>query len=392
MTTHPHSSGTKAQRRHALALPKRRYHVVMAIGVLVGMIALPLWLSKQLGSEKDAEARGAVEITQLPEAEQPTPLDAPAEALPDLLADVVEVGDNPTVALNDTPTEPSSTPRTTDTPTVTRPGRAAIIRPPEPVAPPLDPSLLRQTPAGSVPGPNSAGLTPLDAYAAQPVPTNGKASVSLIVGGLGVNAELTRRAIRELPASVTLSFAAQSDGLQDWINEARAFGHETLLEVPMEGQTSGSSETLLRTNIAPEINRRRLQSLLSNAQGYIGITPYQGDVFLTRSDALSPVLAELKASELAFFTDGVVDAPSLSSLAQTLELPFKSGFGQIDPVASEKVIEARLNGLAKAATDRAGLIGVGFAYPQTIDAVRRWARNLEDNNLILVPASQTLGP
>ena len=388
MTTHPHSRTTTAQRRHALALPKRRYHVIMAVGLLVISIALPLWLSKQFGSPRDAEARGAVQITQLPEADQPTPLDAPADALPDLLANSVEVGDNPTLDLVPSPAEHASDPA--PTPTVTR-GQAAIIRSPDPVAPPLDPSLLRETPVGPVPGPNSSGLTPLDAYAAQSVSTVGKSPVSLIVGGLGINTELTRRAIRELPSSVTLSFAAQSSGLQDWIDEARAFGHEVLLEVPMEGQNSGSGDRLLRSNIAPELNQRRLQTLLAAAQGYIGLTPYQGDIFLTRTDALSPVLAELKTSELAFFMDGTVDAPSLASLAQSLSLPYRSGFGQIDPVASEEVITARLNGLANAAKDQDGLIGFGFAYPQTIDAIRRWATNLEDDGLILVPASQTLG-
>ena len=388
MTTHPESRATKAQRRHALALPKRRYHVAMALILLFGVIALPLWLSAKFGSPKDAEARGAVQIVQLPEEARPTPLDAPAEALPDLLAGVVEVGDNPTATPGDEPAQaaPDQTPR----PTVNSPSRAAIIRPPTPKAPPLDASLLRRTPAGSVPGPNDAGLTPLDAYSAASVSLNGRSPVSLIVGGLGVNDALTRRAIRELPSAVTLSFAAQTDNLQDWINEARAFGHEVLLEVPMEGQGSGDGEDLLRSTTAPEVNQRRLQTLLSRAQGYIGVTPYQGDIFLTRTDALSPVLKELKASNLAFFTDGAVEAPSIEALVQSLNVPHKSGFGLIDPVPSEKVIEARLDGLAKAAENRPGLIGVGFAYPQTIEAVSRWALNLEDDGLILVPASQSL--
>ena len=37
-----------------------------------------------------------------------------------------------------------------------------------------------------------------------------------------------------MPPEITLSFVAYSDGLQGWIDMARANGHEVLLEAPME--------------------------------------------------------------------------------------------------------------------------------------------------------------
>ena len=55
-----------------------------------------------------------------------------------------------------------------------------------------------------------------------------------MVGGLGLNASATKAAIERLPPEITLSFVAYSDGLQGWIDMARANGHEVLLEAPME--------------------------------------------------------------------------------------------------------------------------------------------------------------
>jgi len=58
--------------------------------------------------------------------------------------------------------------------------------------------------------------------------------VALIIGGLGLNAATTRQAIESLPPEVTLSFVPYADGLQGWIDMARAAGHEVMLEAPME--------------------------------------------------------------------------------------------------------------------------------------------------------------
>ncbi|MEL6416685.1 MAG: divergent polysaccharide deacetylase family protein, partial [Pseudomonadota bacterium] len=58
-----------------------------------------------------------------------------------------------------------------------------------------------------------------------------KPTVSLIVGGLGTNATLTRSAIDNLPPDVTLAFAPTTDNLASWVRRARRAGHEVLIEV-----------------------------------------------------------------------------------------------------------------------------------------------------------------
>ena len=77
------------------------------------------------------------------------------------------------------------------------------------------------------------GRVPAQAYA-RPFRPNGKPRVALIVGGLGLNAVTTRAAIERLPPEVTLSFVPYADNLQSWIDQARAQGHEVMLEMPME--------------------------------------------------------------------------------------------------------------------------------------------------------------
>ncbi|WP_298911935.1 divergent polysaccharide deacetylase family protein [uncultured Algimonas sp.] len=381
----PTARAAAHRRRQSPRLPRRRHHLALSLGLLAVVAALPFLLARLVGDGADAEPHGAVAIATLPAGQRPSPLDASADRLPDLLADTVPVGDNPTEAMV----------RETK-PGIATPDKPRVITLPEPdlEAPPLDASLTRQSASGPIPGPNAQGLTPLAAYRAAVPDLDDRRPVSLIVGGLGINAELTERAIRDLPAAVTLSFAPQAPDLQDWVGKARARGHEVLLEIPMAGTGFDPSATeadrTLRTDTDAERNRRTLHALLASAQGYAGVTHYQGEAFLTRTDAAAPVLAELAASGLAFFTDGSFETPSLSALAQSAKLPFRQGHGIIDPAPSRRIIDARLNRLSDAAATDTGVVGVGFAYPQTLDAVQGWAATLSDDGLVLVPATAAL--
>ncbi len=126
------------------------------------------------------------------------------------------------------------------------PGQAIITFPdgPPPGAPTADDrSPLTAAPITGLtaPGPGGTllpiigadGKNPYQAYA-RPFTSNGKPKVALVIGGLGLNAKATRQAIEQLPPEVTLSFVPYADGLQGWIDLARANGHEVLLEAPME--------------------------------------------------------------------------------------------------------------------------------------------------------------
>ena len=93
--------------------------------------------------------------------------------------------------------------------------------------------LFAQGAAGMLPVIGPDGRTPAQAYARAAL-ADGKPKVALIIGGLGLNAKATHEAIEGLPPEVTLSFVPYADGLQGWIDAARAAGHEVLLEAPME--------------------------------------------------------------------------------------------------------------------------------------------------------------
>jgi len=273
-------SNPHPNRRVAVKLPSKRKHALLAACALVLGFSIPITYVSLFGDAKDAYSEGAQALAPLPQPETLAPLENETLDTPDLLAGDVPEGVNPT----ETPVEDTSTETNPDTP----PGAKRIEIPQDAGALPKAPiaGLTRQSTFGPVPvkGANTA----LKAYKRPFTRQPGKTPVSLIIGGLGVNRGLTQDAIERLPADVTLSFAAHSAGLQAWVDAARADGHEVLIEIPMDSANFDSTEPganrALLTTVPAGENGRRLDWMMSRAQGYAGLINFNGDIFLTRSD------------------------------------------------------------------------------------------------------------
>lgn len=286
-------------------------------------------------------------------------------------------------ALSETPIDVDGTGPIEGSALITLPGGAradASGNSPLPVAPIA--GLTAPGPGGAplpVIGPD--GRMPADAYA-RPFTPNGKPRVALVVGGLGLNAALTRRAIETLPPEVTLSFAPYAEGLQGWIDMARANGHEVLLEAPMEPTDYPENDpgpmTLLASGGPSETNAK-LEWLLSRATGYYGLTNYLGSRFMATPSAMSGFTTALRQRGLAFVDDGST-GPARGSLRVSADRV-------IDEDLSADAINRQFALLESMARSRGQALGSGFAYPVTVDEAARWAQGLPERGLQLAPAS-----
>lgn len=259
---------------------------------------------------------------------------------------------------------------------------AARRAPADPLPPAPIAGVVQPGPLGPLPAIAPDGRTPFSAYA-RPFRSDGSPKVALVVGGLGLNAAATRAAIERLPAEVTLSFVPYADGLQGWIDLARADGHEVLLEIPMEPANYPDNDpgpyTLL-SNSSPEEVVRRLEWLMSRASGYYGVTNYLGERFVGSDQPMNSFLVALKSRGLAFIDDGSARR-SRGAWARA------SADRIVDDQLSADAIVAQLNALETAARTRGQALGSGFAYPVTVEVAARWAEGLKARGVQLAPAS-----
>lgn len=367
-----------------------------------------------LGNESDAIAVGQIDIAPAPLPAASDNLEGNGTDLPDLLDGIVAPGANPTEQLDalgnpigaaeaalaggeQPAAQPVETianvqPVSTGPRTIMIDGQpidgGSVTTAALPKAPFSD--IVRNSPFGQVPTISNTGKKALDSYARPFTPTAGKSQVAIIIGGLGIDRNLTRRIIAETPPEVTLSFAAHTNGLQTWVHQARDRGHEVMIELPMEGNNFNAAEPgagrALKAEASTAVNIRNLDWLLSRAQGYFAITNYNGDRLISSDAAITPILQHLSNAGVGFVYDGSLSSDNLQGQSASANLTYKRAYNIIDNSSDFSAINAELSRL-EAAASASPQIGVGFALPETVLALKSWMSSLDAKGLELAPAS-----
>jgi polysaccharide deacetylase 2 family uncharacterized protein YibQ len=251
-----------------------------------------------------------------------------------------------------------------------------------------DPALIENSQFGPLPRIADDGRKPMTAYAGQAAP--GQFRIAIVVSGLGLSAKATAAALASLPPGVTLGFAPYAGDVQHWVNEARQFGHEVVLEVPMEPFDFPDSDPgphTLRAGVDENANLQRLSWTLSRVTGYAGVTNLLGQRFLSDSDALSPVMTSLTRRGLYFYDNGASTQSQASQVADATATPFAASNASLDGIQTAPEIDRQLSALESQARAHGSAVGTGFLYPVTVDRIAAWAKGLKGRGFVLVPVS-----
>ncbi len=409
-------------RRREARLPSVKSHMGRALAIILLSTAIIAAGFHFLGNPDDAKAVGQVSIDPLPLPEASDNLNGDGTALPDLL-DGLPQDVNPTEHLGSLQIDAlgnplmnsdtnnglagSSVPTTSPRPIlpdVSVSGPKTILIDGQPIGGGAFPTsalprapfsdITRNSPYGRVPKISATGKKAVTSYARPFSPAAGKNQVAVIIGGLGIDRNLTRRIINETPSEITLSFAAHANGLQTMINQARERGHEVIIELPMEGHNFNpadpGSDRALKTDNSAAINIRNLDWLMSRAQGYFAVTNYNGGKLLARNDVMMPILAHLSDSGLGLIYDGSESLGALPALSASSNLPYTQAFSIIDSQSNIAAIKTELDQLNAVSNAGATQIGIGFALPETLLALKSWVVTLENSSTELAPASFVL--
>jgi hypothetical protein len=215
----------------------------------------------------------------------------------------------------------------------------------------------------------------------------------VLINGMGVSDGVTAEAIKSLPAPISVAYGAYGRNLQDWVERARAAGHEVLLQIPLEPldyPTNDPGPHTLLTTLPPEENMKRLQWLMSRFTGYVGVTNQMGGKFETTQAAFVPVLEEVKARGLLFVDDGAVKDSVGGQIAGAIGADYASADVQIDAVPSPDDITKALSRLEALAKERGSAIGIASAKPATVKQLAQWAGQLQSRGFVLIPISAAI--
>uniref|UniRef100_UPI0034D2DC25 divergent polysaccharide deacetylase family protein n=1 Tax=Desertibaculum subflavum TaxID=2268458 RepID=UPI0034D2DC25 len=259
-----------------------------------------------------------------------------------------------------------------------------------PLPPVPDPALVQQSPHGPLPIVGADGRKPWQVYARPFDSADKRPRIAVMVADMGLSQAATQSAVTRLPSAVTLAFAPYAGDLQSWIAQARAAGHEAVLQLPMEPLDYPHNDPgprALLTSLKPSDNLDRLSWLLGRFTGYVGVTNYMGSKFTASTNDVRPVL-EVLAKRGLLFVDSRSSARSVATrIAADLGMPRAYNDRFLDNEASRNAIDARLEELERIALKNGAAVGIGYPYPVTIDRIAHWAPTLAAKGIALVPVS-----
>jgi len=265
--------------------------------------------------------------------------------------------------------------------------------PPSPPPGPFpDEALLEAGPHGPVPRIGIDGRTPMRVYSRLTEQrSDGRQRVSIVVGGLGLNAVVTEQAINQLPNATTIAFNPYAPRLRPLIDMARARGMELLLALPMESNghpANDAGDRALLTNLLPSANEDRLLWNLSRFQGYVGVVgaigSLRGERFAALSDPFLTMQDHLRRRGLLYIDPRPGARSPERAWGRSVDVV-------VDEPATRREIDLKLAILERLARERGSALGlVGDATPVVLDRISAWFQGLEARGVVLVPVSSNI--
>lgn len=251
-----------------------------------------------------------------------------------------------------------------------------------------DPEISERGATGIIPKRSRNGLRAMDLYSRQ-ADTEGNfgvARVVIIIGGVGISQTSTQQALKKLHPNVTLAFAPYGNSLKRWMEDARRKGHELLLQLPME------PIDYPQNNLGPHTLKAdaNLHWAMSRITNYVGVMNYLGNKLLAQPASLSPIFSEISERDLLFVEDGTVKNSLAQGVAVKELVPYAKGHILLDNVRSRSAIAEKLVKLAEQAKRTGVAIGVGNAFPDTIDLVAQFAQQAKKNGIEITPISSVV--
>jgi polysaccharide deacetylase 2 family uncharacterized protein YibQ len=249
--------------------------------------------------------------------------------------------------------------------------------------------LAEKTDQGVLPRVAPSGTRPLDAYARPGITNSGDVRVAIVVGGLGLDTSGTRKAISDLPGTVTLAFAPYGADLAKDTAAARATGHELLLQIPLEPfnyPATDPGQNTLTTDASAATNIGRLHWLMARMTNYVGVMNYMGAKFTADAGPLAPVMREIGQRGLMYLDDGS-SARSRAAEVAGSATPFVRADLVLDADLSAVAIDQNLNQLRTIAQQRGYAIATATAFPITIDRIAAFVQAAAQKGITIVPIS-----
>ena len=215
-----------------------------------------------------------------------------------------------------------------------------------------------------------------------------KPRVAVIIKNLGLSATYTEQILKLMPKNITLSFSHISPKLKKWVREARQKGFEVLIDLPMEPDgfpRNDPGRSTLLTSLSEVQNLNRLEYVMVQSGGYVGLLSTHGSKFTLNSELLLPILKAIKNRGL-LYVDSRTTSQSLGpELSSDIQLPRAFNNVFIDKTPSRGHITTKLRELERIVMDKKFAVAIARPLPISMEILSDWTSSLKKKGIALAP-------
>ncbi len=224
------------------------------------------------------------------------------------------------------------------------------------------------------------------------LPTKAGGRVAIIMDDLGRDLE-TARALLAIDLPVTFAILPGEARAVQVATLAHRAGREVLIHIPMEPQSypaTNPGKDALLLGQTPEEIRRRFQGFVERVPYAVGGNNHMGSRFTEYREGMEVVLAAMKEAGL-FFVDSRTTGHSVAlAEARRAGVPAAGRDLFLDNVQDVELIAREIRKLVVVAGRQGQAVGICHPYAQTLEALRREAPYLRQQQVELVPVSMLL--
>ena len=260
------------------------------------------------------------------------------------------------------------------------------------VPPSLPPGLPPIAAAPTTPAQAATLLPAWRRNAIAPPAADGRPAITVVVDDMGWMHPHTEQAVA-LQGPLTLAWFPFSPRLEEQVAAAMAFGHETMLHMPMQSFSNSLAQTgpdPLRVDLPMPVNQARLRAAIAAVPSSVGLNNHMGSVATRSTPLMQLVASEAKAGGFLFL-DSITVAHSVAlPCAEAAGVPAAGRDIFIDYKMKPEVIRSQL-ALIEATARRDGhVIAIGHPRPLTLEALAAWLPTLHAKGFALWPMSATV--
>lgn len=253
--------------------------------------------------------------------------------------------------------------------------------------------LIDKTPYGDLPVISPTGRLPWQVYARPFAANEKRPRLAIVIVGLGAMQETTQTAIKELPPEVTLSFSANSKNVADSLRIARTYGHETLLDIPMEPKGYPSNDpggdTLLLGMTDEELLSRLLKAM-GKGKGFVGVTTSTGSQFMTDIQTTSLVLDNINKRGLLFLDIGIAHNRVSKFIQKSRTTNMRANIDIDAEQLDGQSIDMQFKKTEEIATSQGTAVIVVRPLPAVLSYMKKWFPELEKRGIALAPLTSII--